>query len=69
MAPSLCRETPCKNNNKLDLPWLIESLTILLKESLFSFSGLPNDLYVYWQQYPWIFGLGLCKIRALVSEM
>jgi hypothetical protein len=31
--------------------------------------GLPNDLYVYWQQYPWIFGVGLCKIRALVSEM
>ena len=36
---------------------------------IFSFLGLPNDLYVYWQQYPWIFGVGLCKIRALVSEM
>jgi len=40
----------------------ISDITIL-------FVGLPNDLYVYWQQYPWIFGVGLCKIRALVSEM
>ncbi|XP_054263035.1 neuropeptides capa receptor-like [Macrosteles quadrilineatus] len=31
--------------------------------------GLPNDLSVFWQQYPWIFGEALCKVRALVSEM
>ncbi|CAH1393908.1 unnamed protein product [Nezara viridula] len=31
--------------------------------------GLPNDLSVYWQQYPWPFGESLCKIRALASEM
>ncbi|KAF0307283.1 Neuropeptides capa receptor [Amphibalanus amphitrite] len=31
--------------------------------------GLPNDLKVYWQQYPWGLGVALCKIRALVSEM
>ncbi|XKL61230.1 hypothetical protein PGB90_008287 [Kerria lacca] len=31
--------------------------------------GLPYDLSVYWQQYPWIFGEDLCKLRALVSEM
>ena len=38
--------------------------------SIFSFIlGLPNEVYVLWQQYPWIFGEGLCKIRALVSEM
>ncbi|KAK6637629.1 hypothetical protein RUM44_008051 [Polyplax serrata] len=30
---------------------------------------LPNDLSVYWQQYPWALGKGLCKVRALVSEM
>lgn len=37
---------------------------------LFSFVlGLPNDLSVYWQQYPWIFGEDVCKLRALVSEM
>lgn len=31
--------------------------------------GLPNELSVFWQQYPWIFGLSVCKIRAYVSEM
>ena len=31
--------------------------------------GLPNDLLVYWEQYPWMFGEALCKIRALISEM
>ncbi|XP_066999974.2 neuropeptides capa receptor-like [Anabrus simplex] len=31
--------------------------------------GLPNDLSVYWQQYPWLLGEILCKIRAVVSEM
>lgn len=31
--------------------------------------GLPNDLSVYWQQYPWIFGETVCRLRALCSEM
>ncbi|EGI69290.1 Neuropeptide capa receptor [Acromyrmex echinatior] len=31
--------------------------------------GLPNELSVFWQQYPWTLGVGLCKIRAYVSEM
>ncbi|KAK9497870.1 hypothetical protein O3M35_003780 [Rhynocoris fuscipes] len=31
--------------------------------------GLPNDLSIYWQQYPWVLGLFFCKTRALVSEM
>ncbi|XP_076235783.1 neuropeptides capa receptor [Calliopsis andreniformis] len=31
--------------------------------------GLPNELSVFWQQYPWVLGVGLCKIRAYVSEM
>ncbi|KAF0293032.1 Neuropeptides capa receptor [Amphibalanus amphitrite] len=31
--------------------------------------GLPNDLKVYWRQYPWALGRPLCKIRALISEM
>ncbi|KAG1656447.1 Neuropeptides capa receptor [Nymphon striatum] len=30
---------------------------------------LPNDLYVYWHQYPYIFGQVVCSVRALVSEM
>ncbi|XP_012218064.1 neuropeptides capa receptor-like [Linepithema humile] len=31
--------------------------------------GLPNELSVFWQQYPWAMGVALCKIRAYVSEM
>ncbi|XP_067000362.2 neuropeptides capa receptor [Anabrus simplex] len=31
--------------------------------------GLPNDLSVFWQQYPWVLGETLCKFRAVVSEM
>ncbi|KAG7198423.1 hypothetical protein KM043_005811 [Ampulex compressa] len=31
--------------------------------------GLPNELSVFWQQYPWVLGTALCKIRAYVSEM
>ncbi|KAF6216164.1 hypothetical protein GE061_000503 [Apolygus lucorum] len=31
--------------------------------------GLPNEVSMYWQQYPWAFGTPLCKLRALVSEM
>ncbi|XP_020282937.1 neuropeptides capa receptor-like [Pseudomyrmex gracilis] len=31
--------------------------------------GLPNELSVFWQQYPWMMGAELCKIRAYVSEM
>lgn len=31
--------------------------------------GLPNELRVFWQQYPWALGTGLCKIRAYVSEV
>ncbi|XP_015593513.1 neuropeptides capa receptor [Cephus cinctus] len=31
--------------------------------------GLPNELSFFWQQYPWMLGVPLCKIRAYVSEM
>ncbi|CAB0010283.1 unnamed protein product [Nesidiocoris tenuis] len=31
--------------------------------------GLPYDVSVYWQQYPWSLGTLMCKCRALVSEM
>ncbi|KAH8030994.1 hypothetical protein HPB51_012462 [Rhipicephalus microplus] len=30
--------------------------------------GLPNDLKLYWQQYPWRLGEALCRFRALVAE-
>uniref|UniRef100_A0A2H1V8T4 SFRICE_024157 n=1 Tax=Spodoptera frugiperda TaxID=7108 RepID=A0A2H1V8T4_SPOFR len=31
-------------------------------------SGLPNDLSVYWHQYPYSLGIVFCKLRALISE-
>ncbi|KOX70895.1 Neuropeptides capa receptor [Melipona quadrifasciata] len=30
--------------------------------------NLPFELSVFWQQYPWQWGLGVCKLRAYVSE-
>jgi hypothetical protein len=41
----------------------------MLHHMLFVFAGLPYDLGVYWQQYPWVLGETLCKLRALGSEM
>ncbi|XP_069688229.1 neuropeptides capa receptor-like [Periplaneta americana] len=32
-------------------------------------TGLPNELGVFWQQYPWVLGETVCKLRALLSEM
>ncbi|XP_045480343.1 neuropeptides capa receptor-like [Harmonia axyridis] len=31
--------------------------------------GLPNDVALYWHQYPWILGVFFCKLRGLISEM
>lgn len=31
--------------------------------------GVPNDVAVYWHQYPWALGEFCCKLRALLSEM
>ena len=31
--------------------------------------GLPNELAIYWQQYPFPLGEFTCKARSLVSEM
>ena len=33
------------------------------------FIGLPNDLAIYWQQYPWMLGEICCRLRSWVSEM
>ncbi|XP_018326725.1 neuropeptides capa receptor-like [Agrilus planipennis] len=40
----------------------ISDLTLLI-------FGLPNDVSVYWHQYPWTLGEDFCKIRSLISEM
>jgi len=31
--------------------------------------GATFDLSVYWQQYPWVLGEPICKLRAFLSEM
>ncbi|XP_071641965.1 neuropeptides capa receptor-like isoform X2 [Temnothorax longispinosus] len=41
---------------------------LAISDLLLLILGLPNELSVFWQQYPWTFGVGLCKIRAYVSE-
>ncbi|CAB4062674.1 NMUR1 [Lepeophtheirus salmonis] len=46
-------------------PWKFGCVLYLLILIL----GLPNDLTIYWQQYPWLFGEVLCKGRSFVSEM
>ncbi|XP_037946148.1 neuropeptides capa receptor-like [Teleopsis dalmanni] len=33
-----------------------------------SFTGLPAEVFLYWHQYPYLFGLPFCKIRAFISE-
>ena len=33
------------------------------------FTGVPNELHVFWQYYPWILGEPMCKMRNLISEM
>lgn len=43
--------------------------SLAISDLLILLFGLPNDLKVYWQQYPWIFGETVCKLRAFVAEM
>ncbi|XP_033334211.2 neuropeptides capa receptor [Megalopta genalis] len=44
-------------------------LNLAVSDLILLVIGLPNELSVCWQQYPWALGLGFCKIRAYVSEM
>ena len=32
-------------------------------------AGASFDLSVYWQQYPWVLGDTVCKLRAFIAEM
>ncbi|XP_059062402.1 neuropeptides capa receptor-like [Achroia grisella] len=42
--------------------------SLALSDLLLLLFGLPNDLSVYWHQYPYSLGLVFCKLRALISE-
>ena len=30
--------------------------------------GVPNELLIYWHQYPYPFGETFCKVRSFLSE-
>ena len=32
-------------------------------------AGLPNELIMFWHQYPYLFGVIFCKFRSFASEM
>ena len=36
--------------------------------SLILYAGLPNELLLYWHQYPWPFGSIFCSLRSFLSE-
>ncbi|XP_048481323.1 neuropeptides capa receptor [Plutella xylostella] len=42
--------------------------SLALSDLLLLLFGLPNDLTVYWHQYPYSLGVVFCKLRALISE-
>ena len=57
--------------------WFLVSLVILsvffpppVKKHAFSqaLPGLPNELLLFWHQYPWPFGSFLCSLRSFLSE-
>ncbi|CAG9128586.1 unnamed protein product [Plutella xylostella] len=41
---------------------------LIAKSIEFGLLRLPNDLTVYWHQYPYSLGVVFCKLRALISE-
>ncbi|CAH2240351.1 jg17347 [Pararge aegeria aegeria] len=42
--------------------------SLAVSDLLLLLFGLPNDLAVYWHQYPYSLGLVFCKLRAFISE-
>ncbi|CAH0719042.1 unnamed protein product, partial [Brenthis ino] len=42
--------------------------SLAISDLLLLLFGLPNDLTVYWHQYPYSLGLVFCKLRAFISE-
>ncbi|XP_055346386.1 neuropeptides capa receptor-like [Paramacrobiotus metropolitanus] len=43
-------------------------INLAFSDILLSTTGVPLEIYGYWQQYPWIFGRVVCSISAFLPE-
>nr|AFW03969.1 putative periviscerokinin/Cap2b receptor [Ixodes scapularis] len=55
-------------NSHFQTPTNYYLFSLAISDLLILVFGLPNDLKLYWQQYPWRLGETLCRLRALVAE-
>ncbi|XP_075162370.1 capability receptor [Haematobia irritans] len=42
--------------------------SLAVSDLIFLIFGLPTEVFLYWHQYPYLFGLPFCKVRAYISE-
>ncbi|KAH8259550.1 hypothetical protein KR026_006184 [Drosophila bipectinata] len=42
--------------------------SLAVSDLLYLLLGLPTEVFLFWHQYPYLFGLPFCKIRAFISE-
>ncbi|XP_016979870.1 neuropeptides capa receptor isoform X2 [Drosophila rhopaloa] len=42
--------------------------SLAVSDLLYLLFGLPTEVFLYWHQYPDLFGMPFCKIRAFISE-
>lgn len=41
---------------------------LAVADVLYLIFGLPFEIYMFWLNYPWIFGATFCKLKSLVTE-
>ncbi|KAL7734505.1 hypothetical protein ACLKA6_010822 [Drosophila palustris] len=42
--------------------------SLAVSDLIYLLLGLPAEIFLYWHQYPYLFGLPFCKLRAFISE-
>ncbi|XP_073837619.1 capability receptor [Musca autumnalis] len=42
--------------------------SLAVSDLIYLIFGLPTEVFLYWHQYPFLFGLTFCKVRAYISE-
>ncbi|XP_062134710.1 neuropeptides capa receptor isoform X2 [Drosophila sulfurigaster albostrigata] len=42
--------------------------SLAVSDLIYLLLGLPTEIFLYWHQYPYLFGLPFCKLRAFISE-